>query len=251
MARRKAKKIPIMRLAGISLGLVVLIAAAWFASYYIDLLRVRWRLPTLIPRAAAAHGLDPLLVKSVVIEESGMNYRARGKAGEIGLMQVRPIVLEDYERVTGRTVAPQQLLDPEINLEVGCWYLARMLRLFHDQREPVYFALAAYNAGATNVERWIGNARDLSPEEFLGRVRFKGTRRYVTNIVARWAYFVQREARTAREARPRSNYLWLCGLCGKGDRRILPGDWLILRREICLSSSRQRDRHILGQRRPK
>jgi len=216
MARRKAKKIPIMRLAGISLGLVVLIAAAWIASYTIDILRVRWRLPTLIPKAAAAHGLDPLLAKSVVIEESGMNYRARGKAGEIGLMQVRPIVLEDYERVTGRTVAPQQLLDPEINLEVGCWYLARMLRLFHDQREPVYFALAAYNAGATNVERWMGNTKNLSGEEFLKRIRFRSTRRYVASIVNRWTYLIQREARTGREAGFRSDWLRLCGLHGKG-----------------------------------
>jgi len=202
MGKRNPKKTTFAKALKISLALALLVIVAYYAGAYIDILRVRWRLPALIPKAAGAHGLDPLLVKSVVIEESGMNYRARGKAGEIGLMQVRPVVLEDYARVTGRVLAPEQLLDPETNLEVGCWYLARMLRIFHDQREPVYFALAAYNAGATNVERWIANAKDLSAEEFLKRIRFKSTRRYVANIVNRWAYLAQREQRAASSVHP-------------------------------------------------
>ena len=197
MARRKPAKMTAARLLAISLTLALLAAAVYCVGVYIDILRVRWQLPALIPKAAAAHGLDPLLVQAVVIEESGMNYRAQSRKGAIGLMQVRPVVLEDYARGTGRSFTSNQLRDPEINLEVGCWYLARMVKAFRGQRDPVYFALAAYNAGATNVERWIGDAKGLSGEEFLQRIGFKGTRAYVARIVNRWSRLAQSGARSS------------------------------------------------------
>jgi soluble lytic murein transglycosylase len=190
------------RLAGICLLLALLAVAGYYVVIYIDILRVKWRLPTLVPPAANAHRLDPLLVMSLIIEESGGNYRVRGRAGEIGLMQVTPGVLTDYEKGTGRRVSPEQLFVPETNLYIGCWYLARMLDLFRNEREPVYFALAAYNAGASNVTRWIGKAKGLSGEDFLQRIGFKTTRIYVANIVRRWSRMVERETKSAAISRP-------------------------------------------------
>jgi soluble lytic murein transglycosylase len=178
----------------ICLALIVLIMLSYWAGIYIDILRVKWRLAVLIPQAAATHKLDPLLVKAVVIEESSMNYRVRGKFGEIGLMQVTPGVLKDYAKATGRVITQEQLFVPETNLEVGCWYLARMMRMFRDQREPVYFALAAYNAGMSKVEKWIGKTKGLTGQEFLQKIEIKGTRAYVSNIVKRWTEMAQQRA---------------------------------------------------------
>jgi soluble lytic murein transglycosylase len=190
------------RLMKACLFLALLVVAGYYAFVYVDILRVKWRLPILVPPAAGAHHLDPRLVMSLVIEESGGNYRARGRAGEVGLMQVTPGVLTDYEKVTGRRVSTEQLAVPETNLYIGCWYLARMLDLFRNEREPVYFALAAYNAGASNVARWIGKDKGLSGEKFLQRIGFKTTRAYVANIIQRWSRMVEREAKSSAALRP-------------------------------------------------
>lgn len=192
MPRRRSSDNAV-RIATISLAFVLLAFVVYFIGLYIDILRVRWRLATLIPDTAARHKLDPLLVKALIVEESGMNYRARSHKGAIGLMQVMPIVLKEYNRVTGRLVTEEQLATPEFNLEVGCWYLAYLLKIYRDQQDPIYFALAAYNAGPSNVERWIGKAKGLSGPEFLKRITFKGTRAYVSNILKRWTHFREYE----------------------------------------------------------
>ncbi len=193
MPRRRAQ-LTFLKLLAISVMLAGLAAGAYYGGIYIDILRVRWRLPELISKAAAAHGLDPLLVKSVIIEESRMNYRAISHKGAAGLMQIMPAAVEDYCRATGKVVLPEQFYTPEINLDVGCWYLARMLRRFREQKDPVYFALAAYNAGPSNVERWIANSKGLTGEEFLSKIGIRGTRAYVSRIIKRWSLMTQLEA---------------------------------------------------------
>ncbi len=75
---------------------------------------------TLIRKAAAKHGVPVKIAKAVVEVESNFNPRARGRAGEVGLMQIKPATA----RGIGYRGSTKALYDPATNLEWGMKYLA-------------------------------------------------------------------------------------------------------------------------------
>jgi soluble lytic murein transglycosylase len=142
------------------------------------------RYAPLITSTSLTYGHDPFLVKAIIRRESNFRPRARGNKGEIGLMQVTPSVGWEYAKSKGvSNFTPAALYDPTLNIEVGCWYLAKAMRRYRSFRDPVPFALAHYNAGAGNVDRWLmatrqrGNAR-----EFMAAITYPATRKYVRFI---------------------------------------------------------------------
>src|SRR5207237_10882165 len=76
---------------------------------------------------------------------------ARSSSGAIGLMQLLPQTAKGIAVHTGGTrFRVSDLTNPEINVRYGAWYLRRLLDKYDDERT----ALAAYNAGQENVDRW-------------------------------------------------------------------------------------------------
>ncbi len=117
-----------------------------------------------IETVARGTGLDPALILSVVMEESGGDPGARSAKGAVGLMQLMPDTARDLG-VADRTDAAQ-------NLQGGASYLADMLKKFAGQLDV---ALAAYNAGPGTVDRLGGKVPD-----------FPETRRYVRRVLERY-----------------------------------------------------------------
>lgn len=143
------------------------------------------RFDTAILAAAGENGLDPKLVKAVVWRESNFDPNIRGRNAELGLMQVRPVVGEEWASATGSDAPrPGQLADPAINLRVGSWYLARAVRQWSHAAEPYPLALAQYNAGRSSVLRWVEANSLADGESFIGRIQYPSTRAYVQAILA-------------------------------------------------------------------
>lgn len=187
------------------LALALIMAAGAFATWYY------WthRYDKLIVTVAQKHGLDPLLIKAIVYEESFFSPRAQSSQKAVGLMQVTPIVAQELIEVTrSRSLAqaiadvsgnaPQgdpsfeeALSDPTASLHVGCWYLQTLLNRYRDEPDSLAVALAAYNAGPANVERWASNNErsNLSREEFINRIQFPVTRDYVKKIIERYDHY--------------------------------------------------------------
>lgn len=99
----------------------------------------------LITRAANDHSLDPRLVKSVMLVESGFNPAAVSPKGARGLMQLMP--------ATANRHGVRDVHDPAQNIAGGTRYLSKLLGLFGGNLEK---SLAAYNAGEKAVERYGG-----------------------------------------------------------------------------------------------
>jgi hypothetical protein len=78
--------------------------------------------------------------------------------------------------------------DPTVSLHVGCWYLQSLFNRYRDEGDPLAIALAAYNAGPSNVDRWVPVADrvNISREEFVARIDFPATRSYVQKIIQRY-----------------------------------------------------------------
>ena len=188
--RRSRRFLP----AAVALGLVALTAAIWSidalpspAEWFVDDSRYREE----IAAAAGRHGLDPDLVRALIFKESRFDPRARGGAGEIGLMQVLPSgAAAEWSRVLKRPrLSERELFDVRTNLEVGCWYLARALRRWRDYAAGTELALAQYNAGESRARAWAPSDRRGG---VLKRITVKSTRDYVMKVMKRYRLYAAR-----------------------------------------------------------
>jgi len=148
----------------------------------------------MIRSVAAEHHLDPMLVKAVVWRESRFDAQKFGSAGERGLMQVSEKAAQEWARENRvENFRVEELFDPKINLEAGTWYLRRAAEHWENQADPIPFALAEYNAGASRAQRWAGGDNAVvPPDTFRANIDFPGTRKYVDSIIARFEFYKRR-----------------------------------------------------------
>jgi len=148
----------------------------------------------LIQTVAREHQIDPMLVKAVVWRESRFDPRKYGSHGERGLMQITDKAANEWaheNKVAGFYV--DLLFEPKTNLEAGTWYLHRAIQHWKHESDPLPFALAEYNAGASRAQRWsANNADDSSTHSFLKNIDFPGTRKYVESIMDRYNFYQRR-----------------------------------------------------------
>jgi soluble lytic murein transglycosylase len=122
------------------------------------------------------HDLDPALVAGLIRQESSFNPRAVSPAGARGLMQLMPTVGAAIARSRRYPLwNPALLFDPDVSLELGTAHLASSLK----RGMPPARALAAYNAGASRVARWLQRPGSDDPELFTEWIPYSETRDYV------------------------------------------------------------------------
>jgi soluble lytic murein transglycosylase len=158
--------------------LTVLVAAAagvaaWFLLATPDFVqreRYPLRYQAIVTGHARNYRLDPALLAAVIYAESKFRADAKSTSGAIGLMQLLPSTADGIALHTGGTnFHRSDLYDPEINVRYGAWYLRHLLDKYDDERA----ALAAYNAGQYNVDRWLAGGSGI---------RFSETRAYVDKV---------------------------------------------------------------------
>ena len=162
---RNALVLALIVLAGLAVYAIV-VSPPWF-----ERLRYPLRYSEYVRVHARENGIDPALLAAVIYQESKFNADARSKSGAIGLMQLTPQTAHGIAlRTGGARFRTADLLDPEINIRYGAWYLAHLEHKYGSDR----LALAAYNAGQGNVDRWLQSG---------AAVRFPETRAYVDHVV--------------------------------------------------------------------
>ena len=136
--------------------------------------------------SSKANGLDPILVASLIRQESNFNPRATSPVGARGLMQVMPPVGRTLARSKGIPgYSDESLYDPVVNIELGTTHLSSLFR----RTSNIERVLAAYNAGESRVARWIQKKGSSDPEIFTERIPFVETRDYVRSIVRNRAFY--------------------------------------------------------------
>jgi len=136
-------------------------ARLWYPLHYSTNVRVY----------ASQDNLDAALLAAVIESESKFNPDARSNAGAVGLMQLTPTTAKGIAQYTGGSrFRVSDLTNPDINIRYGAWYLGHLLERYHRNER---LALAAYNAGQDNVDRW--------EREHVG-IQFDETRDYVDKV---------------------------------------------------------------------
>jgi soluble lytic murein transglycosylase len=166
------------------------------------------RYDPLIRQVAGQYQLDPDLVRAVIYEESYFNAQARSDAGAVGLMQVTSITVREWKRITGydslaavgradnrttrRTSEAELLRQPEINVQLGCWYLNYLSERYDKLDESLPVVLASYNAGPTHGARWQQAVpQPYTTAKFIAAIDFPETRNYVQRILQRYEKYKQ------------------------------------------------------------
>jgi peptidoglycan lytic transglycosylase len=128
----------------------------------------------IIRQQAREKGIDAALIAAVIYAESKFQDRT-SSAGARGLMQVTPETAKDVERHSGGTTfTVNDLSDPEINIRYGVFRLRELLDRYDGDEVA---ALAAYNAGPGNVDKWGG--ANLTIDD----IPFPETRSYVAEVL--------------------------------------------------------------------
>ncbi len=177
------------RLALLCFLLLLLVVAAlsvfWGWEYWLDHSQ-----DGPIRAAAQRYGVEPALVKAVVWRESRFNPRARGRAQEIGLMQIRDDAAREWADAEHiRNYDHELCVDPTTNTLAGTWYLKKLLKRYAYTGDPVPYALADYNAGRGNVLKWLKGEAATNSAAFASQIGFRSTREYVRSVTSRYAYY--------------------------------------------------------------
>jgi soluble lytic murein transglycosylase len=167
--------------------LFIALIAAWCAFLYWQSRQPQESVyDPIIANVARNEGVDPFLVRALIWRESKFEPLTHGQADEHGLMQVTPDVgamwakankVEDY--------TSESLYNAETNIRAGTWYLERALKHWEQTDDPVTFALAEYNAGRKNAQKWVDPLSPQSHVAFMDRITFPSTRKYVEVILAK------------------------------------------------------------------
>ncbi len=125
------------------------------------------------------YGLDKYLVYAVMRTESRFDKYAVSNAGAKGLMQITDETGKDCaRRLDISRYSDDALFDPEINIEIGCYYLKGLL----DKYDNVNNALAAYNGGPGNVDKWLLDPNCVDGGGTLVNIPFRETKNYVVRV---------------------------------------------------------------------
>ena len=135
----------------------------------------------IIREQAAAKHLDPALIAAVIYAESKFEPRP-SEAGAEGLMQILPATAYYLAHLSGgSSFTASDLATPRVNVAYGSYYLRYLLDHYHGDE---MLAIAAYNGGLANVDRWVARADGAGRRLTTAAIPFPETREYVQRVLA-------------------------------------------------------------------
>ncbi|MBI2767287.1 MAG: transglycosylase SLT domain-containing protein [Chloroflexi bacterium] len=163
-------------------------AGATWQSAPVDLLRLAYPLDyfTVVDAQARLNNLDPLFLAALIRQESYWDAAAGSPAGALGLTQVIPETGSAIAQSLGIDFAAEDLFRPAVSIRFGANYLAGQLR----RSGNAYLALAAYNAGPGNADRWAARGRLLAAPDLVESIDIPETKGYVELVMDHYAHYL-------------------------------------------------------------
>ncbi|MBR3324643.1 MAG: lytic transglycosylase domain-containing protein [Clostridia bacterium] len=126
------------------------------------------------------YNVDPFMIYAIIKAESNFNYNATSNRGATGLMQLMDNTAKEVS--TNETIDYESgttLYNPEENIKLGTKYYSDLRKQFKNDN----IALAAYNAGSGNVQKWIDEGVIKEDGTDIENIPFKETNTYVRKIL--------------------------------------------------------------------
>lgn len=153
---------------------------AFFHTPQFGRLYYPYRYRQTIEANAIRYGVDPLLVAAVIRVESKYNPDAVSPKGALGLMQIMPSTADWIATQVGiENLTEEMILNPEINIQMGTWYLANLSNEFEGRLDVI---IAAYNGGRGQVARWLAEGIWDGSYEGRDNIPFPETRHFLFKV---------------------------------------------------------------------
>lgn len=165
----------LLRTAVCVLTVLLTVTAAVFVAYRLFPLKYA----QYIEAYSKKYGVDPCLSAALIKAESNFNVSAVSHAGAYGIMQITEETFLYCSEKMGIKATAEDIFDADKNIRVGIWYFASLLKRYNGN---VDCAVAAYNAGAANVDKWLAD-KSCSPDGMrLDNVPYGETNRHIKKI---------------------------------------------------------------------
>jgi soluble lytic murein transglycosylase len=180
LARRRRIRRGLVVVVALAVVGVIVVMTAPLAKKAVNDLGLPLSHASTIRQQASAKHLSPALVAGVIYAETKFDART-SPAGAVGLMQIEPeTALFLAKRSGATTFNTSDLNHPAVNIAYGCYYLRYLMNEYHGK---VVLALAAYNGGETNVNKWVSEARAHGHTLTIAAIPFPETRAYVSRVL--------------------------------------------------------------------
>ncbi|MES2614760.1 MAG: lytic transglycosylase domain-containing protein [Bdellovibrionota bacterium] len=146
------------------------------------LLNLQFPTPYLREIVSVKSLVDPIFTLALMRQESAFDENARSFANARGLMQVLP----NTAKTVRRSVRPNDLYNPDTNIELGDALLEKLFRKYDGKSE---YVLASYNAGPANLDKWLTRIPSENTMLFSDFIPFKETRNYVSIILRNYYWY--------------------------------------------------------------
>lgn len=141
----------------------------------------------LIKKYANEFNIDPYLISAIINVESNFNKDALSPKDARGLMQITTSTGEwGAKELNINNFTLDLLYDPEINIQIGTWYLKQLGKEFDNNLQLM---LAAYNGGSGNVNKWLKNQEYCEDGKTLKKIPFKETEEYVEKVLKNYQVY--------------------------------------------------------------
>ncbi|PMC82331.1 lytic transglycosylase domain-containing protein [Anaerococcus hydrogenalis] len=131
-----------------------------------------------IKKYSKKYNMDPLLIASIIKVESDYDNEAHSNQNAKGLMQLLDTSAKHSAELIGEEYYPDKLKDVDYNLNLGVGYFNYLYKYYND----VDLALAAYNGGIGNVDKWIQEKKIDKHDPDPTKIPVEETRQYVIKI---------------------------------------------------------------------
>ncbi|WP_420264159.1 transglycosylase SLT domain-containing protein [Candidatus Magnetominusculus dajiuhuensis] len=135
---------------------------------------------TTVDEAARRFSINPLLILSVIREESRFQEDAFSPAGAIGLMQLMPQTAQKYSGVVQERIDNEgDIFNVRKNILIGGYYVSQLVK----EMRCVAAAVASYNAGEHVVYKWLEAGHYKAVDEFIEDIPYDETEKYVKRVL--------------------------------------------------------------------
>jgi len=174
---------------GLKYGIVLILIIGILLGIFDIVLRINYpkKYEEHVNKYAEENGLDPLLVFAIIKTESNFDTNVVSSSKAIGLMQLLETTAKEKAEKQGNPIdSAVELYDPELNINLGCDYFAELLKAYNGNMN---LAIAAYNAGIGNVNKWIKEGIIKEDGSDIENIPYKETNIYVRKIIRNYKIY--------------------------------------------------------------
>ena len=141
-----------------------------------------------VEKYSEEYGVDKFLILAIIKNESNFKPNIDSHMGAIGLMQLmESTAMEISNEIHDEEIIKEELYDPEMNIKIGTKYFSYLVKHYNGNEA---LALAAYNAGMGNVDKWIEEGIIKENGSDLENIPYKETNNYVRKILRDYKIYI-------------------------------------------------------------